>query len=63
MDLMKIVYQIILAVISVLLIWDMFTQKDIKTQIMAAITNRGVYIPEPLFTRSLGDLDLGVWDW
>ncbi|MCH4158321.1 MAG: hypothetical protein LKF34_06985 [Acidaminococcaceae bacterium] len=38
MDLMKIVYQIILAVISVLLIWDMFTQKDIKTQIMAAIT-------------------------
>ena len=38
MDLMKIVYQIILAVISVLLIWDMFTQKDIKTQIMASIT-------------------------
>lgn len=28
---------------------------------MAAITNRGVYIPEPLFTRSLGDLDLGVF--
>jgi general L-amino acid transport system permease protein len=25
-----------------------------------AITNRGVYIPEPLFTRDLGNLDLGV---
>jgi len=31
-----------------------------------AVTNRGVYVPEPLFTRSLGNLDLGVflvsWD-
>lgn len=26
-----------------------------------AITNRGVYIPEPLFTRGLGDLDIGVF--
>ncbi len=25
-----------------------------------AVTNRGVYIPEPLFTRDLGNLDLGV---
>ncbi len=38
MDLMKIVYQVILAVISVLLVWDMVTQKDVKMQIMAAIT-------------------------
>jgi uncharacterized membrane protein len=36
--LMKIVYQIILAVISLILIWDMFTQKDVKMQIMAAMT-------------------------
>ncbi len=31
-----------------------------------AITNRGVYVPEPLFSRSLGNLDLGgiqpSWD-
>jgi general L-amino acid transport system permease protein len=26
-----------------------------------AITNRGVYVPEPLFLRSLGDLDLGYF--
>jgi general L-amino acid transport system permease protein len=26
-----------------------------------AITNRGVYIPEPLFARSLGDLDFGTF--
>lgn len=26
-----------------------------------AITNRGVYIPEPLFYRSLGDLNLGLF--
>lgn len=26
-----------------------------------AITNRGIYIPEPLFDRSLGNLDLGVF--
>ena len=26
-----------------------------------AVTNRGVYIPEPLFSRSLGNLDLGVF--
>jgi hypothetical protein len=36
--LMKIIYQIILAVISLILIWDMFTQKDVKMQIMAAMT-------------------------
>jgi heme/copper-type cytochrome/quinol oxidase subunit 4 len=36
--LMKIVYQIILTVISLILIWDMFTQKDVKMQIMAAMT-------------------------
>jgi hypothetical protein len=35
---MKIIYQIILAVISLILIWDMFTQKDVKMQIMAAMT-------------------------
>jgi len=26
-----------------------------------AVTNRGVYIPEPLFYRSLGDIDLGIF--
>ncbi|RRH78062.1 ABC transporter permease subunit [Falsigemmobacter faecalis] len=26
-----------------------------------AITNRGVYVPEPLFDRSLGNIDLGVF--
>lgn len=26
-----------------------------------AVTNRGVYIPEPLFDRSLGNLDLGIF--
>ena len=26
-----------------------------------AITNRGVYVPEPLFTRSLGDIDVGIF--
>lgn len=26
-----------------------------------AITNRGVYIPEPLFSRSLGDINLGIF--
>ncbi|MFC7703017.1 amino acid ABC transporter permease [Plastorhodobacter daqingensis] len=26
-----------------------------------AITNRGVYVPEPLFARSLGNLDLGIF--
>ncbi len=28
---------------------------------MVAITNRGVYVPEPMFARSLGDLDLGLF--
>ena len=35
---MKLVYQLIIAIISVLLVWEMFTQKDFKTQVMAAIT-------------------------
>lgn len=26
-----------------------------------AITNRGTYVPEPLFSRSLGDIDLGIF--
>lgn len=26
-----------------------------------AITNRGVYVPEPLFSRSLGNLDVGIF--
>ena len=26
-----------------------------------AVTNRGVYVPEPLFSRSLGDIDLGLF--
>jgi general L-amino acid transport system permease protein len=26
-----------------------------------AVTNRGIYIPEPLFSRSLGNLDLGIF--
>ena len=26
-----------------------------------AITNRGVYVPEPLFTRSLGNIDVGIF--
>jgi len=26
-----------------------------------AVTNRGVYIPEPLFDRSLGNIDLGIF--
>jgi general L-amino acid transport system permease protein len=26
-----------------------------------AITNRGVYIPEPVFSRSLGNIDLGIF--
>ncbi|MFC0280640.1 amino acid ABC transporter permease [Falsigemmobacter intermedius] len=26
-----------------------------------AITNRGVYVPEPLFDRSLGNIDLGIF--
>ena len=26
-----------------------------------AVTNRGIYIPEPLFHRSLGNLDLGIF--
>jgi general L-amino acid transport system permease protein len=26
-----------------------------------AVTNRGVYVPEPLFSRSLGDIDVGVF--
>ena len=26
-----------------------------------AITNRGVYVPEPLFSRSLGNIDLGLF--
>ncbi|MFC2968898.1 amino acid ABC transporter permease [Acidimangrovimonas pyrenivorans] len=26
-----------------------------------AVTNRGVYIPEPLFTRSLGNIDIGIF--
>ena len=26
-----------------------------------AITNRGVYIPEPLFSRPLGDIDIGIF--
>ena len=35
---------------SSLLFWD-----------SVAITNRGVYIPEPLFTRPLGDIDIGIF--
>ncbi|MEA5093161.1 hypothetical protein SDC9_22216 [bioreactor metagenome] len=35
---MKLVYQIILAIISVILIWDMFTQKEVNIQVMAAMT-------------------------
>lgn len=27
-----------------------------------AVTNRGVYVPEPLFSRSLGSLDLGMFN-
>ncbi|GGE36674.1 amino acid ABC transporter permease [Actibacterium pelagium] len=27
-----------------------------------AVTNRGIYIPEPLFSRPLGDLNLGVFN-
>jgi general L-amino acid transport system permease protein len=26
-----------------------------------AVTNRGVYVPEPLFTRSLGNIDVGLF--
>ena len=26
-----------------------------------AVTNRGVYVPEPLFTRSLGNIDIGIF--
>jgi len=26
-----------------------------------AITNRGVYLPEPLFSRPLGDIDIGIF--
>lgn len=26
-----------------------------------AVTNRGVYVPEPLFARGLGDVDLGIF--
>jgi len=26
-----------------------------------AVTNRGVYVPEPLFSRSLGDINLGIF--
>jgi len=26
-----------------------------------AVTNRGVYIPEPLFSRPLGDIDIGIF--
>ncbi len=26
-----------------------------------AVTNRGVYVPEPLFSRSLGNIDLGIF--
>ncbi len=35
---------------SSLLFWD-----------SVAITNRGVYIPEPLFSRPLGDIDIGIF--
>lgn len=35
---MKLIYQLILAVVSVLLVWDLFTQKDFKMQVMAALT-------------------------
>ena len=35
---MKLVYQLIIAIISVLLVWELFTQKDVKVQIMAAMT-------------------------
>jgi len=27
-----------------------------------AITNRGIYLPEPLFTRPLGDIDIGIFN-
>ena len=35
---MKLVYQLIIAIISVLLVWELFTQKDVKVQSMAAMT-------------------------
>lgn len=35
---MKLVYQLIIAIISVLLVWELFNQKDIKVQIMAGMT-------------------------
>lgn len=35
---MKLVYQLIIAIISVLLVWELFTQKDVKVQFMAAMT-------------------------
>ena len=35
---MKIAYQLIVALIVVVLIWEMYTQKDIKIQCMAAMT-------------------------
>lgn len=34
---MKLIYQAILAVITILLVWEMFTQKDLKLQVMAAL--------------------------
>jgi general L-amino acid transport system permease protein len=42
-----------------------FRGEDASAQMIlfdsVAITNRGVYVPEPLFSRSLGDTDIGVF--
>lgn len=35
---MTLVYQLILAVILIVLFWEMFTQKDFTVQVMAAMT-------------------------
>ena len=34
----KLVYQLIIAIVLILLIWELFSQKDIKVQVMAAMT-------------------------
>ncbi len=35
---MKLAYQLIIAIIVIVLLWEMFTQKDVKVQCMAAMT-------------------------
>lgn len=35
---MTLVYQLILALILIVLFWEMFTQKDFTVQVMAAMT-------------------------